>query len=478
MRVGVKRGVLVAAALVAGVLVAVLPAGSGADSGLTLTLTNVMVSGPPSQYAPTWIYNTPNPGGDATYQTDTYVGTYSFPVPSTIPAAGVSFTIKVTAYVRQTAPFNTSFAPAMGVSSPMIQNNSNGSVSAGTDACGMCSPGYQTPNPNSGSAEVKLAPTGGGPYFLRVGLQDGPTFTYEYEVQTPTTTSTTTTTELPPTTFRPPPCNGAAADEQPLAHAAALNEVRVVKVCPDVQFHKGGTPADAWLPLEKNTVLKQGDEITCDPDGVAVLAFADNSTVTVWDTTQLKIASFFTEGGVVRTEILLTMGRIAATVNKSEATKSDFRIKSPTDVSSVRGTIFSVFYDPGSRVTLTSTSRGSVLVTPSNRSVRPVTVRVGREVQVTKSSASLAPIGRAGARGGVDIAVASQEVEALIGGHRIACGTTTPRSGAFSVGPALGGWAVSVNLIGRLHGTSKWKVNGRRVTATNPLATELLRGCG
>ena len=38
----------------------------------------------------------------------------------------------------------------------------------------------------------------------------------------------------------------------------------------------------------------------------------------------------------------------------------------------------------------------------------------------------------------------------------------------------LGG---SVKLIGRLHGTSKWKVNGRRVTALNALAKQLLGGC-
>jgi len=119
---------------------------------------------------------------------------------------------------------------------------------------------------------------------------------------------------------------------------AAPNEVRVVAVQPDVQFHKGGSPADAWLPCEKNTVLKAGDEVTCDPDGQATLAFADNSTVVVRNTTQLKIASFFTEGGVVRTEILLKMGEVAAQVNKSEATKSDFRIKSPTGTASVRGT--------------------------------------------------------------------------------------------------------------------------------------------
>jgi len=71
---------------------------------------------------------------------------------------------------------------------------------------------------------------------------------------------------------------------------AAINEVHVVNVQPDVQFHKGGSPADAWLPCEKDTVLKAGDEITCDPDGAVTLAFADNSTVVVRNTTQLRSA--------------------------------------------------------------------------------------------------------------------------------------------------------------------------------------------
>ena len=122
----------------------------------------------------------------------------------------------------------------------------------------------------------------------------------------------------------------------------AINELRCVSVSAEdpqsAMYHREGAPDDEWLPLTKGTVLKQGDEISFDPDGAATLAFADNSTVVVRNTTQLKIASFFTEGGVVRTEILLKMGEVAAKVNKSEATKSDFAPpKSPTGTSSVRG---------------------------------------------------------------------------------------------------------------------------------------------
>src|SRR4051812_46128411 len=41
------------------------------------------------------------------------------------------------------------------------------------------------------------------------------------------------------------------------AHAAAVNEVRVVAVQPDVQFHKAGTPEEDWRDACKDTVLQQ-----------------------------------------------------------------------------------------------------------------------------------------------------------------------------------------------------------------------------
>lgn len=130
----------------------------------------------------------------------------------------------------------------------------------------------------------------------------------------------------------------AASLATPLS--AAINEVRVVAVQPDAEFRSN--ESEEFKPIAKDTILKQGDEISVDPDGQVTLAFADNSTVTVRNTTQLKIGSFFTEGGVVRTELLLKMGEIAATVNKSETTRSDFKIKSPTGTASVRGTELNV----------------------------------------------------------------------------------------------------------------------------------------
>ncbi len=262
------------------------------------------------------------------------------------------------------------------------------------------------------------------------------------------------------------------------ANAAAINEVRVVAVEPSVTVHRAGAPDDQWSEVDKDTVLHQGDEISCDPDGSVTLQFADNSTVVVRNTTQLKIASFFTEGGVIRTEILLRMGEVAAKVNKSEATKSDFTIKSPTAAASTRGTTFSVFYDPGSKATLTSTTEGAVEVDPAKAGLQNVIVKAGRQVEVTaRSTSKVVKIGKAGARGGVNRIAAREAVLRKIAKANDPCGVTTPRTNAYSINPTRGGWNVAVKVTGKLKGTSRWTVRRGTVRATNALARRLAKGC-
>jgi hypothetical protein len=275
------------------------------------------------------------------------------------------------------------------------------------------------------------------------------------------------------------PFTGTCFEGDCLGNSSGLKEVRVVATEPDCQFHKGGSPADAWYPIEKNTVLKGGDEITCDPDGSVTMAFADNSTVTVRNTTQLKIASFFTDGGVVRTEILLKMGEVAAQVNKSEATKSDFRIKSPTAVSSVRGTIFSVFADPVGGASITSVQRGVVEVDPTKPGLPTVEVPVGKQVEVTAATESpIAPIGKAGAIGGVNREQALALVDKLLRRFGRPCSFTPSHTGA-SLGakPSGSGWLVSVLVAGGVQGWSAWQVVGSKVTPANALAKTIAGGC-
>lgn len=164
----------------------------------------------------------------------------------------------------------------------------------------------------------------------------------------------------------------------------ATNEVRVLGVIPGVAVHKAGTPEEEWKDAKFDMVLQQGDEISCDPDGGILLQFADNSTVLVRNTTQLKIASFFTEGGVVKTEILLKMGEVAAKVHKSEATKSDFVIKPPGGPGSVRGTTFSMKFDPPTQTTFIKVEEGIVDYTPEKSPASKITLKTGQQVKIEK----------------------------------------------------------------------------------------------
>jgi hypothetical protein len=218
------------------------------------------------------------------------------------------------------------------------------------------------------------------------------------------------------------------------------------------------------------------------------LQFADNSTVVVKNTTQLKIASFFTEGGVVKTEILLKMGEVAAKVHKSEATKSDFRIRNPNllaggvrdrsvarSVRATGDTDFSAFYDPGSHTSLFSVRAGTIGVANSRGDLR--LVNAGQEVMVANDKFTAGPLGRAGARGGTTIAEARDAVLRLVAKGNDPCKSSTARVNAFAIRPKPGGWAVSVRVTGKLKGTSRWSVKGKRVSARNKLAKRLRSGC-
>ncbi len=228
------------------------------------------------------------------------------------------------------------------------------------------------------------------------------------------------------------------------------------------------------MPVEKGTVLKAGDEISCDPDGIAVIAFADNSTVVMRHTTQLKIASFFTEGGVVRTEILLKMGEVAAKVNKSEATKSDFRIKGPS-LGSVRGTIFSVFRDPVGKAEVWSVKQGVVDLQPTGGRTE-LSLTANQEVEVTPTTVSkIAPIGKAGLRpGSVTRMVARDLVLKQVAKVDERCRLEVT---AYGLKTAPHGWLVSVKVTGKKHGWGTWRVTGKKAAAQNALAKAVVTGC-
>jgi hypothetical protein len=426
-------------------LLAILATGSQA-AARSLTLQKVEVEKRYVQGGEGNGWTIPDGGGYTQWDASFGEAMYTFPVPKTIPESGATFQM----LVQATAKDNNSFSAYVDIRGGLVKDG-------GVQVQAHAEPGKG----DSQSKTVELLPSqdGSASPTVQVHVTDGPYFTYTYAAAD----------EGPN-----PACGGAARR----AHTSAINEVRVTAVVPGVQFHKAGFAAGVWCDVTKDMVLKQGDEISCDPDGSVTLAFADNSTVVLHNTTQLKIASFFTEGGVVRTEILLKMGEVAAQVNKSEATKSDFRIQTQAGAGTTRGTTFNTFYDPGSRSAIFSTYEGTLEVDPAARGLPTRLVGAGKEVEVTpRHITALAAIGKAGARGGVNRLTARDRVLKVIARHQDACKTTTPRTNAFSVEPGPAGWRVGVKLSGKLRGTSRWTVRHGRVAAANAIARKLKRSC-
>ncbi|MEO8541725.1 MAG: hypothetical protein ABI577_18445, partial [bacterium] len=104
--------------------------------------------------------------------------------------------------------------------------------------------------------------------------------------------------------------------------------------------------------------------------------------IEVKSSTQMSVDFF--RSGVHYTIINLNSGGVE--VFFDGIAKSDFRIKSPTAVASVRGTVLTVDVEPGTGKTRVRSYEHEVVVTPENTSLAPVSIFGGDEVTVTSST--------------------------------------------------------------------------------------------
>jgi hypothetical protein len=175
----------------------------------------------------------------------------------------------------------------------------------------------------------------------------------------------------------------------------------------------------------------------------------------------------------------LKIGRIAAKVERSETSVPGFSVRTPNATASVRGTSFSVFYDPGSRATVVAVTQHSVAVKRAAGG-KPLTVPARKEVEVTaKGFSPLAPLGKADAHGGIDRAKAFALAAAAVGRSAKACGIGTKRgsTAGFSVKPSGAGWRVTIPVTGAHSGATIWTVAGQHATPLNAIAKTIAAGC-
>lgn len=124
-------------------------------------------------------------------------------------------------------------------------------------------------------------------------------------------------------------------------------------------------------PLKPGMQLLVGDEIQSSNDAFMTMEFADRSRLKVQDNTRLRLENMRMLGnrGVVDTLIDLQQGRTENAVPKKSETGTRFRIKTPSAVSSVRGTDFRVGVIEGQPATSSEVLTGAVEVAAGQKSI-------------------------------------------------------------------------------------------------------------
>lgn len=117
---------------------------------------------------------------------------------------------------------------------------------------------------------------------------------------------------------------------------------RVVNLHGTVLLKRADTAEN--IPLELSTQLYTGDEIQSENDAFVTVEFADKSRMRLQDNSRIRINEMkvFGDYGLVDTLIDLQQGRTENAVPSKSEIGTRFRIKTPSAISSVRGTDFRV----------------------------------------------------------------------------------------------------------------------------------------
>jgi hypothetical protein len=371
---------------------------------------------------------------NATWAPDGWTTTYQWSVPTTIGPGAAPIHLGVTADAHDVGLV----CPAVGIRYFALEKAGE---SPDVSVCA-----HQGQSQSAAKTVSVLSPTS-SPAYLLIGLSDGPNYVYKY---TATTSSAGGGTS---------PANVS------------------VKVAGEVSYRRGGT--GPWVSLTPGTKLEQGDELQTGVDSTLLLHFPDGTAMELPEMTQVNISDLLVKASRMAVTVQLKLGEVSLHVNPNKSFQTDFEVTLPGGVTSVRGTVFTVFTDPMTKASIISTRQGLVSVNPKRSGLKTIGVPAGKEVELTPTTITpLSPIGKAGARGGINRLKAFQLVRTSIVGSVKKCGIQTNHAaGIFSVKPAANGWVVTVQIAGAHAGAASWRVTAGRARPGNALAQQLTAGC-
>lgn len=174
-----------------------------------------------------------------------------------------------------------------------------------------------------------------------------------------------------------------------LASAQEVGTVATLEGSADIG--RGGT----WTAAAIGAPISRSDEIRTASPGRLSIVFQDDTVLTVTDNSQIVIDEqvFNPSGGVVHSLIQLVRGKLNTVVGEYyHAPGTAYEVKTATAVAGVRGTEFSVSYDPATELTEVTGVSGVVQVHSALDPTGPgVLVRASEVTKVRRGQLPEAP---------------------------------------------------------------------------------------
>lgn len=152
-------------------------------------------------------------------------------------------------------------------------------------------------------------------------------------------------------------------------------------------FSKGKT-----IAAKIGQKIFEGDSITTGPDSRAKVVMSDKNVLNISPDTKIEITIYKNDPttNTKKVDLKVDQGKVRAAVEqKYDDEKNTFRIKTPTAVAGVRGTDFSVSFNPTTRRSQVVTFKGLVAVVKPNANgsmAQPVLVRPGESSEISADS--------------------------------------------------------------------------------------------
>jgi hypothetical protein len=155
----------------------------------------------------------------------------------------------------------------------------------------------------------------------------------------------------------------------------------------DVKVTSKGKTTPAKVGLK----VSEGDLVTTGADSRAKIVMVDKNVLNISPDSKVEITIYKNNQstGEKKVELKVDEGKVRASVEqKYDDDKNTFRIKTPTAVAGVRGTDFSVSFNPSTGISQVVTFKGAVAFALDKEGQKPVLVLAGQSSNFDPSQAS------------------------------------------------------------------------------------------